>query len=208
MTIAIERTSGLELPTYDIMIDYDDVIVPWADVVHAQCEADGITNGRMYSTWHMWKDYGCHKDDWLDSVERAVTNGLYTDTDPYPGAVQAINGLIWRGNRVHIVTARGFMANGEQIKLWTKLALAKFGIGHSTLTFNKDKVAAQQELGVTFDYAVDDGVHNFEALDAAGVPIWMHSQPHNAAYETDRRVSSLWEFAQMIHADQSARVTA
>jgi hypothetical protein len=203
VTIQIEKTGGLEIPTYDIMLDFDDVIVPWADPVHAQCEVLGITNGRMYSSWHMWEDYGCTKEEWENAVIAATTNGLYTDTDPFPGAVEAINEIIWRGHRVHIVTARGFMANGDQIRHWTRLALAKFGIGHTSLTFNKEKVEAMIDLGVRFDYAIDDGVHNYEALDAAGVPVWMHTQPHNRSYLAERRTDSLWEFAKMIHRDQT-----
>jgi hypothetical protein len=203
MTIQIESTAGIDVPTFDIMVDYDDVITPWADVVHNQCELLGLTNGKAYASWHMWEDYGCTKEEWENAVIAATTNGLYTDTEPLPGAVDAINSLLWRGHRVHIVTARGFMANGRQIRLWTAEALAKFGIGHSTLMFSKDKVKVQRKLGVEFDYAIDDGVHNYEALDAAGIRVWMHSQPHNAAYEAERRIGSLWEFAQMIHRDQT-----
>lgn len=203
MTVLIEKTGGIEIPTYDIMLDWDDVVTPWADVVHAQCVIDGITNGRPYSTWHMWEDYGCEKEAWENSVIRATLNGLYTDTDPYPGAVTAINELLWRGHRIHIVTARGFMANGEQIKQWTRQAIARHGIGHTTLTFHKDKVQAMADLGLHFDYAIDDGVHNYEALDAAGVNVWMHTQPHNTSFDAERRIDSLWNFAKMIHKDQT-----
>lgn len=203
MTIMLEKTGGIDVPTYDIMLDYDDVITPWADVVHDACVLLGITNGKPYSSWHMWEDYGCTKEEWENAVITATHNGLYTDTDPYPGAVSAINELLWRGHRVHIVTARGFMTNGEQIKQWTRQALAKHGIGHTTLTFNKDKVSVQADLGVQFDYAIDDGIHNYEALDEAGVNVWMHTQPHNRSYAAERRIDSLWNFAKMIHRDQT-----
>lgn len=199
MTAILEHTSGLAFQTFDIMLDYDDVITPWADPVHAQCEADGITGGNMYSSWHMWQDYGCPKEAWEDSVIRATTNGLYTDTDPFPHAVNTINNLLWRGHRIHIVTARGFMQNGDQIRQWTRDALAKHGIGHTTLTFAKDKVEAMEALETVFDFAIDDGVHNYENLDKAGVPVWLHSQPHNVSYQAERRIDSLWEFGQMVH---------
>lgn len=207
MTVIIEKTGGIDVPTYDIMVDYDDVIVPWVEPVHNQCVADGITNGRLYSSWHMWEDYGCTKEAWMESVMRATENGLYIDTEPFPGAVAAMNSLLWRGHRVHIVTARGTnwgnIESRDRIRNWTRLALAKFGIGHTTLTFNKDKVSAQANLGVTFDYAIDDGAHNYELLNEAGVPVWLQTQRHNADLEVQRRIESLWDFAQMINRDQT-----
>lgn len=204
MTVILEKTSGSVIPMFDIMIDYDDVITPWADVVHAKCEDLGLTNGRPYSSWHMWEDYGCTKEEWENAVISATHDGLYTTTDPFPHAVDAVNSLLWRGHRVHIVTARGFMQNGDQIRRWTREALAIHGIGHTTLTFAKDKVRAMCDLGVDFDFAIDDGIHNYENLDKAGVPVYMMSQPHNSAYDAERRVSSLWEFAQKIHTAQTA----
>lgn len=207
MTVMIEKTAGLEIPTYDIMLDFDDVIMPWMMPVHEQCDLLGLTNGRMFSSWTPWVDYGCTKEQWLDAILSAQANGLYTDTDPFPGAVAAINELLWRGHRVHIVTARGTEwgtpTSREQIKQWTRMALAKHGIGHTTLTFRKNKPRAMDELGVHFDYAIDDGVHNYEALASRGVDVWMHTQPHNQAYNAVRRIDSLWNFAKMIHLDQT-----
>lgn len=181
----------------DIMVDIDDVIMPWAETVHLSCGELGLHDGKPYTSWQMWDDYGCTKEDWLRGVQRAVENGLYTSTLPYPGAVEAINLLRWEGHRIHIVTARGFMAKGKQIQQWTKDYLRDFGIGHDSLVFAKDKAEAMFLHDLRFDLAVDDGVHNYLDLARAGVEVWLLDAPHNQSFEAERRVSSLWDFAKI-----------
>lgn len=193
--------TGLGYPTLDIMVDYDDVIIPWFETVDGHCVARwGASPNGPCQSWAMHEHYGRTREEWEDVVIHATSQGLYTSTEPFPYAVLAINLLRWYGHRIHIVTARGFMANGENIRRWTREHAAEFGIGHDTLTFAKDKVEAMEALDVVFDYAVDDGVHNFEHLRNAGVNVYLHNAPHNARYDvhSSRRVASLWEFANVV----------
>lgn len=183
--------------TLDIMVDIDDVVVPWFETVIAACTRLWGDPESPCVSWEMWRHWpGRTREHWGDAVITAThVDGLYTTVDPLPGSVEAINRLRWYGHRVHIVTARGFMENGQNIRAWTKDYLATFGIGHDSLTFSKNKVSAQRDLGVEFDHAIDDGVHNFTALLEAGVNVRLQDAPHNRHVETDRRVHSLWEFA-------------
>lgn len=184
----------------DIMVDVDDVIMPWFETVDQKCvEAWGYDGSRgPCNAWSMHDFYGRTREEWVDVVIDATHEGLYTSTQPFPYATEAINRMLWQGHRIHIVTARGFMANGENIRKWTRQYLQEFGIGHTTLTFEKDKVEAMDALGVHFDYAIDDGLHNYEALTGAGVHTYLHTAPHNTHFETQYRVGSLWEFANMV----------
>lgn len=209
MTVILEHTGGSPLKTFDIMVDYDDVIMPWCDPVWNKCGELGMHDFSIPNTsWKMWEAWpNVDEQRWFDGVMAAMNEGLYTHTDPYPYAVDAINGLLWRGHRVHIVTARGFFANGEQIRTWTREHIARYGVGHTSLTFHKDKVAAMHELGVVFDYAIDDGGHNYDVLNDAGINVWLHEQEHNKLHRASQRIGSLWEFAQMIHRD-SVKVSA
>lgn len=186
--------------TADIMIDIDDVIVPWFDTVDEECrncwDAHDVP---VCTNWHMWEHYGRTQEEWTDVVISCVQKGLYHTVEPIPGAVEGVNLLHWYGHRIHIVTARGFMANGDNIREWTPAYLQNFGVAyHGEVTFAKDKVAAQETIGTTFDYAIDDGGHNYEALDRAGINVWMHDAPHNLHMDVERRVKSLWDFAQMV----------
>lgn len=198
MTATYDEALGYD--TLDIMVDVDDVLVPWFEtVVDTMTRLWGDPESPCVS-WEMWSHWpGKTRDHWGEAVMTATqVDGLYTTVQPLPGAVEAINLLRWYGHRVHIVTARGFMENGDRIRAWTEEYLAEYGIGHDSLTFSKDKVAAQAELGVTFDWAIDDGVHNFEALAEAEVNVWLHTAPHNREYDTDFRINSLWDFAMKI----------
>lgn len=184
----------------DIMIDIDDVIVPWFETVDRRCRDAWGDHHPPCRAWDMAAHYGVTREEWEEIVISATADGLYTTTEPLPGSVEALRRLMWAGHRLHIVTARGFFANSENIRAWTKEYLNHFAVPHETLTFAKNKPAAQRDLGVTFDYAIDDGVHNFEALSEAGVPTYLHTAPHNSTYVAPpgRRVDSLWEFADII----------
>lgn len=187
-----------------IMGDIDDVFFPWADEVHRRCHIAGLHDGeKPWTSWHMWEDYGCSKEAWLDVIADATIAGMYTETKPYPGSVEAWNRLLWEGHHLHLVTARGFMEHADDIRRWTPDWVEEFGIAHETLTFAKDKVAAQGALGVRFDYAVDDGVHNYEALHSDGVKVYLLSRPHNIAHPVKRRVESVDEFVDIILQEHS-----
>lgn len=198
MTAILNEVLGYD--TYDIMVDVDDVIVPWFETVDEHCrnawDPDGLKG--PCAVWSMHDHYGRTREEWENIVIAATHAGLYTATEPLPFSVEAVNRLRWYGHRVHIVTARGFMANGDNIRRWTREYFQTFGIGYDTLTFEKEKVEAQAALGVTFDFAIDDGLHNFEALGEAGVNVYLHDAPHNRHVETDRRVQSMWDFTNVV----------
>lgn len=196
-----QRHDTLGYQTVDVMIDIDDVVVPWFETVDRLCvETWGESPNGPCRVWSMHEHYGRTREEWEDIVIRATHEGLYTHVDPLPYAAEAVRRLRWHGHRPHIVTARGFMANGENIRRWTKEYLERFAIPYETLTFAKNKARAMEALGLRFDYAIDDGIHNFEVLDEAGVPVYLQTAPHNLHYEAPegRRVDSLWQFVDMV----------
>lgn len=192
--------SPLGYDTVDIMVDVDDVIVPWFETVDAECRAAFDPDGLLgpCEVWSMWEHYKVPQASWEDCVIKAVQTGLYHTVDPFPYAVEAINRLRWFGHRIHIVTARGFMANGDNIREWTPAYLERFGVGYSTLTFAKDKLQAMSDLNCVFDYAIDDGGHNYDVLADGGINVWLQEAPHNKQHRASQRVSSLWDFSEMI----------
>lgn len=189
------RLSAPRRPLH-LMIDIDDVLFPWADGIHQRCQDYGLHDGIPYTGWHMWEDYGVDKEDWIEVVTRATHDGFYLEP-PIPGAVESLRGLA-KDHYVHLVTARGFMRLGDQIREWTRQWVERYNVPHVTLTFAKDKVQAQHDLGVQFDVAVDDGPHNYEALDSAGVLVYLHDQPHNRHLDIERRIHSMGEFAHRV----------
>lgn len=185
------------------MIDIDDVLFPWADSIHQRAHIAGLHDGtKPYSSWSMWEDYGCSKEAWLEVVDKATADGMYHEP-PMPGQVEALRRLWWEGVQIHLVTARGFMAYADEIRAWTHDWVEEFAVPHHTLSFAKDKVAEQAVLGVRFDYAIDDGVHNFVALREDGIRALLVDRPHNqnlkvAWHPYGERITGMDDFANII----------
>ena len=51
-----------------------------------------------------------------------------------------------------------------------------------------------------FNYAIDDGEHNYRALHRAGVNVYLLDQPHNRSADDiqDRRVRTVADWAEVI----------
>lgn len=187
----------------DLMVDIDEVIFPMMETVHERARDKGYHDGSAKMAWAGWVHYRLPtgeplpEDIYWDLWSEFALDGGYLHTEPIPGAVEALRWLAWEGHNIHLVTARGFMANAEKIKAWTPRWIENFAVPHKTLTFAKDKVAAQEALGVEFDSAIDDGPKNFTALAEAGVEVFLQDHEHNRDFEVDpeRRVDTLWEWA-------------
>lgn len=181
-------------PVLDIIVDYDDVLYPWSTRAHQRCEAAGITNGKVVTQWHMWEDYGCTADELWEVLRAATLDGSLYDAPMIPGALIQVHRLRNLGHRVHIVTARGFGENGELIQAITRDQIRSENVPLDSLTFAKDKAAVAAELGA-YVVAVDDGLHNYDALDAAGVHVSLMDACHNQHRQDVRRVMSMQQFA-------------
>lgn len=194
----------LEAPL-DIMIDIDEVLMPTVDEIHRLAFERGLHDGsRPYENWRGYEQYGCEPDVFWDLWSDFALADGYLVTAPKEGAAEGMRELYWAGHRLHIVTARGFMAHATQIREWTPSWLESFAIPFHTLTYAQDKVEAQgligAELGepIGFDYAIDDSPRNYEALDTVGVGVYLHDHPHNAWFSGERRVANFGEFVDII----------
>lgn len=179
------------------MVDVDDVLIPTMASIHEIARQRGLHNGGAPMAWAGWEAYDCSPDEYWDCWSHFAATGGYINTPPIEGSVEALRWLMWEGHNIHLVTARGFMAHADDIRAWTPQWVSEFAIPHKTLTFAKDKVAAQHELGVEFDSGIDDSPKNYQALDRAGVHIFLQDHPHNRDFFPPnlRRVETLWEWA-------------
>lgn len=183
-----------------VVVDIDDVIVPWAQTVHDACVAAGLNpEGREWDSWFMWESYGCAKDEWAEVVRSLMVPGGMYHQPPYPGAGEALRRLFWEGHTIHLVTSRGMTAlpMSEQIKGWTREWVVDFAIP-GTLHFAHEKGALAATLGAT--HGIDDRIDYVEDLIEAGVDAYLMDAPHNRKYPyvTGRRVSTLAEFVDKI----------
>jgi len=187
--------------SFDILIDFDDVLYAWSNRAHAVCEKAGITNGKTIDRWHFWESYGCTEEEVWSALRSATISGWLYDGPLIPGALGQLRRLRYMGHRIHIVTARGFGEHGELIESMTREQIRNWNVPLDSLTFAKDKTQ------VSVDFALDDGTHNYEALDQAGVLVYLMDQPHNRAYAPQkpvRRVSTVKEFVDRVTAISTA----
>lgn len=195
----LPRGARLNPNPLNIMIDIDEVLIPLVDSIHQIAYERGLHDGsRPHEMWEGWRQYGCSPDVYWDLWSDFALGGGYLSTAPFPEAVEAVRKLYWEGHNIHLVTARGFMKRATEIRAWTQEWIEEFAIPHHSLVFSKDKPAAQQALGVRFDYAFDDSPRNYEALLADGVKVYLIDHPHNANYSADWRLTSLAEGVEMI----------
>lgn len=188
----------------DLMVDIDEVIFPMMETVHEKARVKGLHDGTAKMAWAGWVHYRlptgepCPEDIYWDLWAEFAADGGYLTTEPIPGAVEALRWLMWEGHNIHLVTARGFMKNAEKIREWTPQWVENFAVPHKTLTFARDKVAAQEQLGVRFDAGLDDSPKNWAYLVADGVKMWLMNHEHNAdetRIPDSMRVNTVWDWA-------------
>ena len=189
----------------ELMVDIDEVIFPMIATVHERARVKGFHDGSAKMEWAGWLNYVmpdgsgvCTEEAYWDLWTEFALEGGYLTTEPMPGAVEALRFAMWEGHNIHLVTARGFMANADNIRAWTPKWIEDFAVPHKTLTFAKDKVGAQEILGVRFDAAIDDSPKNFAALVNDDVQTYLHLHDHNREFAKavpyQLKVENLWEW--------------
>lgn len=172
-----------------IIVDIDDVLMPWSVTVHRKAVSAGINNGREYKSWNMHDDYGITREVFWEFVSGLYFDGMLVNTPPYPGVQWQLQRLIDAGHFVHLATARGFGAHSSLERGDTNHWLAKHEVPHHSLTFTKDKSILRG------DRAIDDGLHNYEDMELAGIESYLINRPQNLVNGcTRRRVSTVEQF--------------
>lgn len=182
-----------------LMIDYDEVVYPWAATAHLVCQNAGITNGRELTQWDLVANYGCSPDELDSALSKATRTGVLYNANPIPGAVPGLHRLCDEGHRLKIVTARGTGPHARHsalIEYWTLNHLRRFAVPYHQLIFTSDKGS------VDADFAVDDAPHNCERIQRAGIPVAMMDSLHNQTEDRFPRVESLYAFADWVAKQQ------
>jgi len=191
-------------PTYNILIDFDDVIYPFCDGIVAVCAEEGITG--EITQWALENDFGMDKESFWEMVYQPKHHEtLFLQSIDFQ-VLNQIRRLRYAGHRLHIVTAR----EGEHPERFCREVLAREKVPVDTLTFTKDKAAGPDELDATF--SLDDGPHNYEALNQVDHLTYLMDAPHNGAFTRSksgmpvRRVNSMTEFTNTVIGFQQADV--
>lgn len=193
----------------DVMFDVDDVIFPTMMSIHELARQAGYHDNDVDPSWSGWEAYRIPEQAYWDLWSDFALSGGYVNTEPIQEAVEDMRRLYFEGHRIHLVTARGFMNHAIAIRDWTRQWIEEFGIPWHSLTFARDKVAAQVPLGraflpdfhaveAFFDYGIDDSPRNVDSLRAAGVDCYLLDHVHNKDHVADHRVATVGNFVDMI----------
>lgn len=182
-------------------VDIDDVIFPWYYNAHDICfrAGLGVASEIIPQTWSPHEEYLVTLQEWCDVLGAATLTGELHSGDPIPGAIEALIEFCDAGAGIQLITARGFMQHGDEIRSRTMDWLSDHYVPHDGLHFTKKKVGVAKELGVT--HFIDDNVGNVEAMQVhnPGVRTYLQDRPWNQSPGFDvRRVSNMTEFADAV----------
>lgn len=191
-------------PTYNIILDFDDVIYPFCGGIMAVLAEEGITG--EITRWDLERDFGFDGPTFWEMVYQPKHHEtLFLQPIPFDLIAQ-IRRLRYAGHRLHVVTAR----EGDAPEYFCREALRQNNIPLDSLTFTKDKGPMVEELDAAF--SLDDGPHNYETFIQFGHYPMLMDAPHNRGFDQAsdgqavRRIDSMNTFANIVIGFQEADV--
>lgn len=184
------------MKTFDIGIDLDGVCYDFAQslreylsiVKHDYTIFDGEPDH-----WHFYLDWGMTQEEFINHCNSGVSLGfIFERGEPRDMAPDAIHFMKNLGHKIHIVTDRSFGNSPGDSQSATRSWLYECNIPYDSLTFSADKTC------VKTDFFVEDKIENYDALDAAGVQVYLVNRPWNLQKDNRRRIKSIQEFATIV----------
>jgi 5'(3')-deoxyribonucleotidase len=188
------------MSTLRVGVDLDGVMYDFARHVRRYLvEHQGYDEKALshLESWDFWTGWGWDDERFARACDAAVDAGiLYATGEPNAGAVEALRRIADAGHELHVVTARTSGTAPTAALVATQTWLETYGVPYSSLTMSADKTI------VTTDAFIDDSLHNYDDLAAAGVQAYLLNQPWNAPFDDGRRrVANVREFADLVLAD-------
>lgn len=185
-------------------LDLDGCFFDFAGAYYDACvrmgriEAGGFPPPAL--TWEFYLDHGHDLDTFLANCHAAADAGLLWAGPVMPGGADAWNTLWGHGYELHVKTDRAFGVHPIASEVATRMWLGHHRLRAHTITFGPDKTQ-----GPHVDVMLEDKLSNYDALDAAGVQVWLMDRPWNQdPGDARRRVYTHDEFVR--RCDAFARV--
>lgn len=143
-------------------------------------------------TWDWFLDWQS-VEQFKQAMDESVDAGyLFWQGELYePEIPSFIADLQAKGHSVHLVTHR-FSGKTKCAKAATEHFYDSVGIRFDSITYSRDKTV------VDVDVFIEDNVANYDALDAAGVEVYLVNRPYNQENDSRRRVDSVKQFIELI----------
>ena len=184
-----------------VMRDLDGIDFLFAENLHAGLPKIGIPNDTIplpVTEWEFYKGegWGWTTPFFLDVCHQLADAGHLFVGEPEPGSVEAWQRIADAGHRIHVKTDRSFGGvDGQPSRNATLRYLVDGGSPFHSVLFTPDKTQGQR-----CDVGIEDKLENYDALDAAGVEVYLIERPWNHVPGGDdrRRVDTLHEFADLV----------
>lgn len=199
-----------ELPSLDVGLDLDGCFYDFAAAYFSACLRMGRITGaartrfKAAERWEFYEDYDHDLSAFLENCSDAADRGLLWSGPVERAGRAAWNALFMEGHLLHVKTDRSFGSHPVASEVGTYMWLGHNGLGHASVTFGVDKTQ-----GPPVDIFLDDKLANYDALDAAGVQVWLMDRPWNQdPGDTRRRVYTHDEFVTRVRVLAAQRAAA
>lgn len=186
-----------------IGFDVDEVLYKFTRAYHLwlnQSKGMSLDLDLEAQTWNWFEEWET-KEEFGQNLHDSVDAGqIYWQGDLYEPEIAAdMRKLQAAGHTIHIVTARLFgktKCPEEATSYW----FSNNNLPFDTLTISKDKTS------VPTDFFIEDNEKNYDALEAAGVQVYLINRPHNLRNDSRRRVNTVKEFISIVLDNKNASV--
>lgn len=153
----------------------------------------GCTVDNAAHSWAFYEGWGLTEKEFVKVFAAGVNKGFIFRHGMVLDAADVATWVLRRaGHSIHIVTDRSIGKPGVAAEA-TRNWLTRHDFQYDTLTFTADKTS------VKTDMFVDDRLENYDALDAAGVEVYLVNRRWNQVPgDSRRRVSSIQEFVDIV----------
>lgn len=181
--------------------DLDGVLFNFGDSVQRYLEHTG--QGHLWKSgpnptpyWDFYKDWGWTGADFVKFCNDGADAEFIFCGPAREGAVEAMAFSRRMGHTNVIITDRQFGTTPESSHRNTRNWLEEHGFPYDELYFSADKTVAPTDL------FIEDKLENYDALDAAGVEVYLINRAWNQIEDdtSRRRIDTLEQYVQVIAA--------
>lgn len=175
--------------------DLDGVGYDFGASVRAYLDSIGMVVPEIvYDKWDFYDYWGMTREEFTqichDGADAGFIFGGKAEREGFAEATQLTHML---GHKNIVITDRSFGMVPEVSQGLTKAWLADIAAVWDEIYFSPDKTC------VLTDMFVEDKIENYDALDAAGVEVYLIDRPWNQCEDDRRRIESVSEYAAIVY---------
>lgn len=162
-------------------VEYDFAASVRRAIKHFELEWECGESENEPASWYFYRDWGMSDAEFVDLCNKGADAGIIFAGDRRPNGKESMDRLRAAGHEIHIITDRSFGSHPNVSEKITLEFLEQHGYEYDSLTFSADKTV------VPVDYFIEDKLENYDALDAAGVKVYLINRPWNLQKNDSRR---------------------